>query len=182
MTLNGSDMLEAFVENYHKLELSDQDQNTTWTHRILGYFDMLGRMLGYKVHYEKLRYDLTWWDYSKEEYFFFHLEHENSPDKETIIEETIKKKVLNSDAEIAVAICYPKNEKEFNAIKEWINKNSQTLLKPNEVIIILDGSYLDSVENIVFSAFIISKEKIEYRNNKKILGEDGIFTIVYYDK
>lgn len=82
MTLDGSDILEAFMVNYHKLELSEQYQNTTWTHRILGYFDMLGRMLGYEVHYEKLRYDLTWWDYSKEEYFFFHLEHENISDKE----------------------------------------------------------------------------------------------------
>ena len=178
MTLDGNDIFEGFMVNYHKLELSDQDKNTTWTHRILGYFDILGRMLGYKVHYEKLRYDLTWWDYSKEEYFFYHLEHENSSSKKRKIEETIKQKVLNSDAEIAMAICYPNNEKEFNSIKEWINKNSQTLLKPNEVIIILDGSYWGTVENISFSAFIISKEKIEHRRSKKIMGEDDIFTIV----
>lgn len=78
-----------------------------------------------------------------------------------------------------MAICYPNNEKEFNSIKEWINKNSQTLLKPNEVIIILDGSYWGTVDNISFSAFIINKEKIEYSKNKKIRGKDGIFTIVF---
>ncbi|MBA7558350.1 hypothetical protein ES705_51149 [subsurface metagenome] len=84
--------------------------NTTWTHRILNFFDQLGRLLGYQVVYEKHRYDLTWWDYSDGKKIFFHLEHENST-KKKIIEETFESKIFGSPSEIAMAICYQQQKR-----------------------------------------------------------------------
>ncbi|MBA7514855.1 hypothetical protein ES705_06890 [subsurface metagenome] len=115
MTTDIYDLYSAFVSNYHTLQLTARHTNTTWTHRVLGFFDNLGRMLGHFVLFEKDKYDLTWW-YGEEK--VLHIEHENSSSKERIIEKTIKK-VLISDAKRAIAVCYPKNEKERQEIEEW---------------------------------------------------------------
>ena len=69
-------------------------------------------MLGYTVYFERNSDDLSWWDYSEDENLFFHVEYENSTNKERIIEKTIKK-VLESEAEISAAICYLNNEEDY---------------------------------------------------------------------
>ena len=100
MTLDISDLYDAFRFNYHTLQLVPGDNNTTWTHRILGYFDKLGRMLGYAVYFERNRDDLSWWDYSEDEKFFLHLEHENSTNKERIRIERSNKEIHRRGGEI----------------------------------------------------------------------------------
>ena len=115
MTTDICDLYRAFVYNYHTLQLTPGQTGATWTHRVLGFFDKLGRMLGNIVDFEFAKRDLTWWF---DEENRLHIEHENKNKKERIIENTIKK-VLISDAKRAIAICYPKNEKERQEIEEW---------------------------------------------------------------
>lgn len=168
-------LLNEFKKNYYALELSKDDHyGTTWTHRILGFFDQLGRKLGYKVHFEKLNHDLTWWDNSERENLFFHLEHENSKKYKEVIEDVSK--VVKSQAEIAMAICYPR---DYNKVVEWINDKSQSLLKPKEVIIIVDGWSCeeDTLENARFNSFIITKDDIKKEKKRRILGKEGVYII-----
>ncbi len=142
MTIDSNDLIYGFTENYHSFQLVGDNTNTTWTHRILDYFDRLGRMLGHLVQYELERYDLTWWDYSleqKKDEMILHVEHENVTDKEIIIQETLENKLLNSKSKIVLAIVYPKNGQDFEEISLWIEKNVKKGMKAQEAVIILDG-------------------------------------------
>ncbi len=130
-------------------------------------------MLGHSVFFEDAKCDLTWW-YGEEN--ILHIEHENSSSKERIIEKTIKK-VLISDAKRAIAICYPKNEKERQEIEEWIKNNAKKMRKPEEVMIILDNSYFIQ-ENDLFRTHIITEKENEIWSDKKKIDENGDFTLV----
>ena len=163
MTIDGYDLQDGFTRNYHSFQLTGEHTNTTWTHRILGYFDRLGRMLGYEVQFEKERYDLTWWDYSinqEKGKIILHVEHENSTNKNKIIEETLEYKILDSEAKIALAICYPNNSQDFDEIKLWIKKNVKKRMKAEEVTIIVDGCCYGE-EPYHFAVHMITKKKSE---------------------
>ena len=75
------DIFRAFIRNYGNLELSEIYYGTNWTNRILGYFDNLGRLMGYYVYYEWNKYDLTWFENYNEpantEPPILHVESEN---------------------------------------------------------------------------------------------------------
>lgn len=141
MPLDGFDILDAYSSNFITFDLGEKSHNsTTWTSRILNYFDKLGRMLGYDVEFEAKRFDLTWWDYSKYEdqgKMFFHLEHENVSENEHIIKETFEKKLFNSEATITMAICYPKNVQDQQSLIEWCKENYENF-PAKEVVIFLD--------------------------------------------
>ena len=181
MPIDTYDLYAAIIVNYHRLELAPDHSNTTWTRRILGYFDSLGRMLGYRVHYEKKRYDLTWWDYSKKNELFFHIEHENNTDKTHIIDETLSKKILSSEADIVIAICYPKTKEESEEIITWIKDRGNKLLQAKEAFIILDG-FCWGEKTVDFVSVFIKKKKIIVQRDKRILGKDGYYTIDIEDE
>lgn len=163
MTINGYDLRDGFTENYHSFQLMETNTGTTWTNRILGFFDKLGRMLGYVVQFEKEKYDLTWWDYSIEQEqgkIILHVEHENKTDKSRIIEETFEYKILNSRARIVLAICYPNNEQDFEEITTWIKKNVQKKMIAEEAVIMVDGLSCGD-EPYRFDVYNILKKKKE---------------------
>ncbi|MBA7578910.1 hypothetical protein ES708_20776 [subsurface metagenome] len=177
MTTDITDLYHAFVYNYHTLQIAKGQNNATWTHRVLGFFDQLGRMLGHLVFFEEAKCDLTWWF---DEEYRLHIEHENRPNKERIIEKTIKK-VLISDAKRAIAICYPKTEKERQEIEEWIKNNSKKMRKPEEVMIILDNSYFIK-ENNIFRTHIITEKWYNIWSERKKIDENGYFTLVFLEE
>ena len=177
MPIDIYDLYSAFVSNYHTLQLTTRQTDTTWTHRVLGFFDKLGRMLGHIVFFEDAKCDLTWW-YGDEN--SLHIEHENKNKKERIIEKTIKK-VLMSDAKRAIAICYPKNKKERQEIEEWIKNNAKNLRKPEEVMIILDNSYFIK-ENDIFRTHLITEKWYNIWSERKKIDENGYFTLVFLEE
>ncbi|MFW9996004.1 MAG: hypothetical protein ACFFD4_28445 [Candidatus Odinarchaeota archaeon] len=186
MNLTALDLFYGFTTNYHSFHLKGGLSDTTWTHRIMGYFDQLGRMLGYEVLFEHNRYDLTWRDYTEyhlykkeEPEISLHLEHENQPDFDRITSETLRNKIQASNAAVAVAIAYPNPESMFDNLENWINENKQDF-NAKETLIILDGAYI-KVDRKPFDVFIING-KIKRKLTKitgisKVLASDNFYCI-----
>ncbi|MFW9997872.1 MAG: hypothetical protein ACFFD4_37875 [Candidatus Odinarchaeota archaeon] len=108
MTIDGRDLIQSLVGNYHSLQLHGLHTNTTWTRRLIGHYDQLGRLLGYWVDYEHQNYDLVWF-YREKKGIFFHLEHENAASYERIVNHTIENRLFPSEARITMGIFYPKH-------------------------------------------------------------------------
>jgi len=137
VTIDTNDLLFGFVWNYHFLRIEGEmvKYSTTWTHRLLGYFDTLGRLLGHLVILEKERYDLGWWDNST---LFLHVEHENKQSFDRIVNQTLLKKLFPSEAKLGIGICYPKSSDLFEEIIEYV-EDYKGEISPDEVLLILDG-------------------------------------------
>ena len=79
-----------------------------------------------------------------------------------------------------MAICYPNSKEDYLKIKKWIEKESKKIIKPKEVIVILDGICFQE-EEIKFDWFFITKEEIEINEDTKIVSKDGYYTIAEPD-
>jgi len=80
---------------YNSLNISSEEEFSTHTRRILSYYDMLGRMLGYRISSEltmnsliddapkyvgNKKMDLTWWRHIDEDYYYeLGVESQQSP-------------------------------------------------------------------------------------------------------
>ena len=172
------DLWEGFTHYYHSLELSAYDNNSTWTLRILNYFDILGKMLGFDIKIEKNRYDLSWWDHSIEGELFLHLEHENSTNLERIIDKTINK-IIESKTIIGIAIVYPKNHMDYQKIFDHI-KTTVTNTNAKELLFILDGScYLDDYAEFYGIIYNRGNSYIKLEHCKKVFDEETKIHRIY---
>lgn len=135
------DLFYGFIRNYVTFGIYDDITNTKFTHRILGYFADVGRMLGMWVDFEKGRSDLLWFYNKRDKKPLLHIEHENYSDRL----KNVIGKLKSSKAESFLGICYPSTEKDHEYLKEELEK----LAEGREFLVIADLCLLDDPEDDV---------------------------------
>ena len=132
------DLFWGFVRNYVSFGLRPYAKRTTRTNEILGFYSILGKMLGCYVEYEKDYFDLQWfWGlddiYDSEPWL--HIEHENSRGRLT----ELLKKIEDSYSENIVVIGYPKAQEDWDEFLVDVRSLSADMDRTNEILVILNA-------------------------------------------
>lgn len=150
------DLFYGFIRNYVTFGIYDDITNTKFTHRILGYFADVGRMLGMWVNYEEGRADLIWYYNRSDKVPLLHIEHENHSDR---IDEVLGK-LKSSNAKSFLGICYPRTEKQH----EYLQKELKKLAKGREFLIISDNCMIKGSEKKIIGHYSSHRSKSIHSN------------------
>lgn len=131
------DFFFGFVRNYHSFRLVYSPPWTTWTNKILNYFDNLGTALGARIKYEWKQYDLTWFREGSDE-VWLHVEHENQINWEKL-KDTIRK-IDESECDNVIAIIYPESQTLWDKFIRNLERSQNSWTETTEVLAILDAS------------------------------------------
>ncbi len=137
MEISMEDFFYGFVRNYHSFRLEYNPPWTTWTNKILNYFDRLGIMLGARVKYEWHKYDLTWFRKGSNE-VWLHIEHENNTGWEEL-KDTLKK-INESECDNVITILYPASQGLWDKFVKKVEQSQKSWTDTTEVLTILDAS------------------------------------------
>jgi len=144
-------IFRGFCSYYASLRITDKEDISTITRRILRYFDELGSMLNYQVsaewtmktllesppkEIEKKRIDMIWLEAPAS--LFLALEYENESDMKVI--ESDLEKLVASEAQLSIIYCYPiEKDRVVSMVKAKMKeKYADKLPWGNQVLIMLD--------------------------------------------
>jgi len=130
------DIFRGFVRNYHGLRLEYFDGELTYTkytNVILNYFLRLGEHIGLDGELEKNKCDLMWARPGTDTPLM-HLEHENEPDLQTVLDEEFVD-LRESKAPLVIGLFYPNSK---DAVTEWIDALREASNWRKEVLFILN--------------------------------------------
>ena len=136
LEIDMENLFRGFIKNYMSFGIRDNANWTKWTHRILGYYGQLGRMLGVSVEYEWNKFDLVWfWEEEdrKSKDPWLHIEHENDPDRLIKLAE----KAAESYSLNVVVIGYPGSKSDEEKLIHQLKK-IKSEWKEAEILAIMD--------------------------------------------
>lgn len=152
------DLFWGFIRNYVTFGLRLGAKWTTRTNEILGFYAILGKMLGYYIEYEMKDFDLQWFwnleDMNGQDPWL-HIEHEN--DRRRL--DHLIEKIEQSHSDNIIAIGYPPNENKWDWFLKELQKVSETLDKKAEVLAILNARRFEEKETPI-KGYIFRNGKI----------------------
>jgi hypothetical protein len=143
----------GFCRYYNSLNLEFRESVATHSHRILSYFDMLGRMLGYSIVTENkmksfaeltdfsfppelrnTKIDMLWCDWNEFNPFVLALESQQSPEPDQTMKDM--RKLLAIPANLRVLYCSSENSDTLvEEIRNGIEKAPKDMKRPFLAII-----------------------------------------------
>ncbi len=174
------DLFSGFIRNYSSFGIRDDTNWTKWTHKILGFYAQLGRMLGAYVEYEWNSLDLIWfWSLKEKEAGepWLHVEHENDPDRL----KNLLGKIDESEALTIIAIGYPpstKDSKKFMAKVEDIKREWKDL----EILVVLDAEAYEEDPVSITGSICRYGRPTKIIEAKKVHSTDGSLYAYLVDK